>query len=84
MAEDKPADGLDLLITDVVMPLMGGKELAQRLSVQHPKTRVLLTSGYTNEGLVLPDAREPRTDFLPKPFTLPVLAQKVRAVLDKP
>ena len=83
MAEDQPADGLDLLITDVVMPLMGGKELAQRLSVQHPKTRVLLTSGYTNEGLVLPDAREPRNDFLPKPFTLPVLSQKVRAVLDK-
>ena len=74
---------LDLLLTDVVMPLMGGRELAEQVNVNHPETKVLLTSGYADEALLLPDGPETSIDFLQKPFTPPVLAQRVREVLDR-
>ena len=74
---------LDLLLTDVVMPLMGGRELAEQVNVDHPEAKVLLTSGYADEALVRAGTPGPPIDFLHKPFTPPVLAQKVREVLDR-
>ncbi len=72
---------LDLLITDVVMPGMGGRELADRLRQLRPRTRVLYVSGYT-ESTVLQQGVELGFGFLQKPFTLTALGRKARELLD--
>ena len=75
------AGTIDLLITDLVMPGMSGRELAKRLCALRPQTRVLYLSGYTEDVLAHPGMIEPGTVFLQKPFTLQVLARRVREVL---
>ena len=70
---------IDLLITDVVMPEMGGHELAERLLKERPKMKVIYLSGYTEEALV--EGKIDGKAFLQKPFTLQILARKVREVL---
>ena len=72
---------LDMLITDVVMPGMSGRELAQQLGASHPQTKILFLSGYTEDAIVHQGVFEPGTAFLQKPFTLQVLSRKVREVL---
>ena len=72
---------IDLLITDVVMPGMGGRELVKKLSPVRPQIGVLYLSGYTEDAIMHQGALEPGTAFLQKPFTLQNLAQKVREVL---
>jgi PAS domain S-box-containing protein len=69
-----------LLVTDVVMPRMGGRELAERLREQTPGLRILFVSGYTDGALR--DADDPATAFLPKPFMSDELAEAVRGLLD--
>ncbi len=71
-----------LLLTDVVMPGMNGKELAERLRQAHPETRVLYTSGYTEDVIVLHGVLEDHLDFIGKPFSRQALARKVRQILD--
>ena len=73
-------DGLQLMITDVVMPGINGQELAKEIAKSHPKTKVLFLSGYA-EDTIRQDALEPGTAFLQKPFTLQTLLKKVREVL---
>jgi PAS domain S-box-containing protein len=73
---------IDLLITDVVMPGMNGKELAERVTRQRPSVRVLLTSGYADDELVRHDIASQSVAFLPKPFSPQMLARQVREVLD--
>ena len=73
---------IDLLITDLVMPHMGGKELAARLKITHPDTMVLFMSGYTGELIIRQGELEPGTTFIQKPFVPSVLARKVREILD--
>jgi two-component system, cell cycle sensor histidine kinase and response regulator CckA len=75
---------IHLLLTDIVMPQMTGPELAQRVSLVHPETKVLYISGYTSDALNRRDMTQPRTAFLQKPFTPEALARRVRAVLDAP
>ena len=75
---------LDLLLTDAIMPNMGGHELAERMGQQHPATRVLLMSAYTDRAIVQESVARGRIAFLRKPFTPGDLARKVRAVLDAP
>jgi PAS domain S-box-containing protein len=73
---------IHLLVTDVVMPQMGGRELADRLTGRRPETRVLYVSGYTDDAILRKGVSETGTAFLPKPFTASALAHKVRQVLD--
>jgi PAS domain S-box-containing protein len=74
-------DGIDILITDVVMPGMGGRELAKRLLQIRPNLGVLYLSGYTEDTILHQGVLGPGTAFLQKPFTLQNLARKVREVL---
>jgi CheY-like chemotaxis protein len=80
---DHVGQPVDLLLTDIVMPLMNGGTLAQRLSRRHPKMRVLFTSGYMDD-VVVQEVVAMGAQFLPKPFTMEGLTQKVRQVLDEP
>jgi signal transduction histidine kinase len=73
---------IDLLLTDVVMPGMSGRQLAVRLMETHPGLKVLFMSGYTDTVMAQHGVLEPGTELLPKPFTLQSLGDKVRAVLD--
>jgi two-component system, cell cycle sensor histidine kinase and response regulator CckA len=72
---------IHLLITDVVMPGMSGRELAQRLVKSRPQTKVLYLSGYTEDAIVSEGTIEKGMAFLQKPFTLHNLSRKVREVL---
>jgi two-component system cell cycle sensor histidine kinase/response regulator CckA len=72
---------IDLVITDVVMPGMGGRELVKQLTQTRPETRVLYLSGYTEDAIVSEGTIESGTAFLQKPFTLQNLSRKVREVL---
>ncbi|GMV43725.1 MAG: hypothetical protein AMXMBFR64_54410 [Myxococcales bacterium] len=73
---------VELLLTDVVMPGMGGRELANRMAVVRPDVPVLFMSGYTDDALVQHGAQEPGTHLISKPFTAAELTARVRAVLD--
>jgi two-component system cell cycle sensor histidine kinase/response regulator CckA len=73
---------IHLLLTDVIMPGISGRELAKRLSAQRPALRVLYMSGYTYNVIAQGGTLERGVAFLQKPFTPRVLVEKVREVLD--
>ncbi|WP_342028636.1 ATP-binding protein, partial [Bauldia litoralis] len=71
-----------LLFTDVVMPDMDGRQLADRAKQAHPELKVLFTTGYTRNAIVHNGMLDPRVHLLPKPATFEQLSSKIRAVLD--
>lgn len=75
---------IHLLLSDVVMPNMGGRALAEALRHSRPTTRVLFMSGYPNDEVLRRGVQQDQSSFLEKPFTQTALASKVRAVLDAP
>jgi CheY-like chemotaxis protein len=83
VAEQHPGP-IHVLLTDVVMPGMGGPELARKLSQRRPSLRVLFCSGYTDDATVRDGVREEGTAFLQKPFAPEDLISKVREVLAAP
>ncbi|MBV8316345.1 MAG: PAS domain-containing protein, partial [Planctomycetaceae bacterium] len=82
VAEQHP-ERIDLVVSDVVMPYLGGRQLVERLAALKPGTRVLFLSGYTDDAVVRHGVLEAEYAFLQKPFTPSSLAQKVRDVLDQ-
>jgi len=73
---------IDLLLTDVVMPGMNGRELAELVRERRPETRVLFMTGYAEDAVSSHGVLQPGTELLEKPFTTAALGAKVRAVLD--
>ncbi|MBK6306066.1 MAG: PAS domain-containing protein [Gemmatimonadetes bacterium] len=73
---------IHILVTDVVMPRLGGKELAERLVAERPQIKVLFASGYTRNAIVHQGVLEQGTQFLQKPYVPASLTKKVREVLD--
>lgn len=82
IAEKHPGE-IDLLLTDVVMPDMDGKKLAEKLQAMRPSLKMLFMSGYTADVMAQHGILDQETIFIQKPFTFTGLAEKVREVLDK-
>jgi PAS domain S-box-containing protein len=74
---------IDLVVTDVVMPGLGGRELVGRLKIMRPDLPVLFVSGYTEEGVRKQGVLEPGSAYLEKPFTPEKLLRMTRAILDR-
>jgi len=75
---------IDLLVADLVMPGMSGREVAQKLTADRPGLKVLFVSGYTEDTAIRRRVSESDVSFLQKPFTVDALSRKVREVLDAP
>ena len=71
----------DLIITDVVMPGIGGKAMVDQIRKTLPDQKVLFMSGYTNDTMIQHGIQESGIDFIPKPFTLHDIAAKIRETL---
>jgi two-component system cell cycle sensor histidine kinase/response regulator CckA len=79
---ERHSGGLDLLVSDLVMPKIGGQELSARLSSAHPRMRVLFVSGYPDEEAASPEGLGPGAAFLQKPYSPAALLSRVRELLD--
>jgi PAS domain S-box-containing protein len=83
VAREHKGPPIRLVLTDVIMPQMGGKVMAEWLKTTYPDLKILFTSGYTDDAIAQHGVLEPGVVFLPKPYTPGILARKVRELLDK-
>ncbi|MFQ5537176.1 MAG: response regulator [Gemmatimonadota bacterium] len=74
---------IDLLLTDVVMPGMSGRQLGELARTRFPDVRILYMSAYTEDEVILQGVRVAEVDFISKPFTVEGLRGKVREILDR-
>ena len=81
--QDGSGRKIDVLLTDIVMPQMGGKDLADKLKPLYPKTKVIFVSGYIQNSSIREGGLQPGEFFLQKPFSPQDLAQKIRQILDE-
>jgi DNA-binding NarL/FixJ family response regulator len=82
VAREHKGSPIRLVITDVIMPLMGGKVMAEWLKSAYPDIKILFTSGYTDEAITHHGVLGAGMAFLPKPYTPATLTRKVREMLD--
>ena len=82
IAQKRGGENIDLLFTDIVMPVMGGRELAEQFRTLYPTMPILFMSGYTEDALIVEAVSGQPVRFIPKPFTPDSLARMVREVLD--
>jgi two-component system cell cycle sensor histidine kinase/response regulator CckA len=80
---DEHSDPIHLLLTDVVMPNLGGRELAERLTQSRPQMKVLYMSGYPDHATWSSELVDDSAAVLQKPFPLETLARKIRSLLDE-
>jgi CheY-like chemotaxis protein len=83
VAREHKGSPIRLVITDVIMPVMGGKVMAESLKTTYPDLTILFTSGYTEHAITQHGELEMGVAFLPKPYTLAALTHKVREMLDQ-
>jgi CheY-like chemotaxis protein len=79
---DQFGEPIHLLLTDVIMPGISGRQLAEKILIKRPKTKILYMTGYTDDMVVQHKVLEPGVQLLQKPFSKAELALKVRATLD--
>jgi DNA-binding response OmpR family regulator len=77
------ADTIDLVIMDVVMPRLGGKQVMKQMKQIDPDARILFTSGYSSGGIHTNFILEQGLDFIPKPYGAGKLRERVRSILDE-
>jgi signal transduction histidine kinase len=82
VAREHKGSPIRLVVTDVIMPLMGGKVMAEWLKTTYPDLKILFTSGYTDDAIAQHGVLETGVEFLSKPYTPAMLARKVREMLD--
>ena len=82
MARQHQGSPIGLVVTDVIMPRMGGKVMAEWLKTAYPEIKILFTSGYTDDSIAKEGVLEQGVAFLPKPFSTGILVRRVRAMLD--
>jgi len=80
---ERHAGSVHLLVTDIVMPNMGGRELGERLRATRPDLKVLFMSGYTSDEALRQEILDAEVPFIQKPFTPDALARKIREILDQ-
>jgi response regulator RpfG family c-di-GMP phosphodiesterase len=83
VVSDYKGPPIRLVIADVIMPLMGGKALAELLKMTNPDIEILFTSGYPDDAIMRHGVLDPSFGFLGKPYSPAILARKVREMLDK-
>jgi two-component system cell cycle sensor histidine kinase/response regulator CckA len=82
VVREHKGEPIRLVVTDVVMPVMGGKVMAEWLKTSYPDLKILFTSGYTDDAIALHGVLESGVEFMSKPYTPSMLARKVRKMLD--
>jgi len=83
LVQENGGEKINLLLTDAVMPKLGGKELNEKIKALFPRIRTIFISGYTDNAMVQQGMIDPGTAFVQKPFSPQALLSKVRQVLDK-
>jgi signal transduction histidine kinase len=84
VAREHKGSPIRLVITDVIMPQMGGKMMAEWLHAANPNLKILFTSGYTDDAITRHGVLDTGVEFLPKPYAAAALVRKVREMLDAP